>query len=388
MNMIYDKMRSEDASLWYVSIGHKGENILIIKAPTPTIKALVVGCPIQLLFGKKDSYLCIGARIYDMPDTPVLISRAQTELQEHCSLINLMKNRKFDIFLYNEMDVCVASASAEISNEESIAFSEFIQGNTSFYVGKNDDNVSQAVDCFDFSIDNTHLFSEVSKIPVIEICPIVKSWRTNSIYFLYDDSCYDINVSNENEGENFEKTIWASLKPVFPSTLYKSPDVVAGNEKREFTDIFAYYEHGSFIIEAKDLSVIKAGYNKKEARRASGIQKNVDKAIKQLVGAAKNFKNGARLLDENGKEINVDRNIPPHCIVLIAELMPAENWDAITNQLIDAIEETQAYFHILDLRELITLLKQSSGKPRLIDYNLMQRCKLCVEKKSVLIRGM
>lgn len=167
MYMIYDKMRSEVASLWYVPTNHGGENALIIKAPTPTIKALIVGCPMQLIFGKKDSYLCIGARINDMPDTPVLISRAQTELQEHHSLINLMKNKNFNVFLYNEMDICVASASAEIASDESLDFLEFIQDNTSFYVGKLDDNVSHAVDCFDFSIDNTRLFPDAHKIPII-----------------------------------------------------------------------------------------------------------------------------------------------------------------------------------------------------------------------------
>ena len=66
-----------------------------------------------------------------------------------------MKNKKFNVFLYNEMDICVASASAEIANDQSLDFLEFIQETTSFYVGKSDDNVSHAVDCFVFSIDNS-----------------------------------------------------------------------------------------------------------------------------------------------------------------------------------------------------------------------------------------
>ena len=387
MYMLYDKMRSEVASLWYAPTSHGGENALIIKAPTPTIKALIVGCSMQLIYGKKDSCLCIGARINDMPDTPVLISRAQTELQEHQTLISLMKDKRFNIFIYNEMDICVASASAKISNDDSLSFLKFIQDQTSFYVGKLDDNVSHAVDCFDFSIDNTRLFPNAHKIPLIEIYPAIKSWNTKNIYFLHDDFCCEINVANEDEGDNFEKTIWASLKSVFPSTLYKSPEVDCGNKKREFTDIFTYYEYGSFIIEAKDLSVIQVGYNKNELKRVSGIQKQVDKAIRQLIGAAKNFKHDAHLLDTNGNEISVDRSIPPHCIVLITELMTSGNWDAITEQLLNAINETGAYFHILDLREFMTLLKQSSGDPKLIDYNLIERCKLCMEKKSILIRG-
>ena len=67
--------------------------------------------------------------------------------------------------------------------------------------------------------------------------------------------------------------------------------------------------------------------------------------------------------------------------------MTCGDWDKISNQLIDAIEQTGALFHLLDLREFITLLKQSSGDPKLIDYNLFERCKIFMEKKSVLIRG-
>ena len=133
--------------------------------------------------------------------------------------------------------------------------------------------------------------------------------------------------------------------------------------------------------------MIQAGYNKNESRRLSGIQKQAEKAIKQLVGAANAFMRGSTLFDTKGDEISVERKIPPHCIVLITELMTCGNWDEITKQLSDAIEQTGAFFHLLDLREFITLLKQSSGDPRLIDYNLMQRCRLFMEKKSVFIRG-
>ena len=64
------------------------------------------------------------------------------------------------------------------------------------------------------------------------------------------------------EGATFENTIWGALESVFPNTLYKSPRIQHGEKTREFTDVFAYHEYGSFIIKAKDLSVIQAGYKK------------------------------------------------------------------------------------------------------------------------------
>ena len=119
---VYNSMRSETASIWYVP-AYDGEETtsLLIKAPTPTLKALIAGCPMQLLFGKKDTYLCTGTRIGDMPDTPLLLSRAQIAAEEHTALIQSMKRKKFPIFLFNEMDICLASSSIEITEHESLA---------------------------------------------------------------------------------------------------------------------------------------------------------------------------------------------------------------------------------------------------------------------------
>ena len=122
-------------------------------------------------------------------------------------------------------------------------------------------------------------------------------------------------------------------------------------------------------------------------KRIGGIQKQIKKALKQLVGATNAFKRGDIILDNVNKAIVVDRSQPPHCIVLITELITSGDWNEIAELLIDAVQQTGAFFHIIDFREFITLLKQSSGDPKLIDYNLMERCKICLEKRSVLIRG-
>lgn len=384
---VYDRMRSEVASIWYVPANDGEETALLIKAPTPTLKALIVGCPMQLLFGKMGNYLCVGVRIEDMPDTPALISGPQIEFEEHEALVQSMKKRKFPIFLFNEMDICLASSAVEITEEISTQLSLFIGDKNQLYFGDFNDEVSHAVDCFVYSIDQTQKYQNAHNIPTLEVCVKVAPWKANSIYFINNDIYNEINIANKLEGTNFENTIWSSLESVFPTTLYKSPTVKNGEKRREFTDVFAFHKYGSFLIEAKALSVIQAGFNRNEAKRLAGIQKQVEKAIKQLVGAANAFKRGAPLFDSRGNEICVDRTIPPHCVILITELMTSGNWDSITKQLLDAIEETGALFHLLDLREFITLLKQSSGRSELIDYNLVERCKFFCQKKSVFIRG-
>lgn len=384
---IYNKMRAESASIWYVPANNGEETAFIMKAPTPTLKALIVGCPIQLLFGKKDSYLCTGAKIEDMPDTPIILSGAQIVAEEHEALIQSMKQRQFRMFLFNEMDICLASSFIEITEEDSLTVLKLLQDDTALYVGEFNDDVSFAIDCFDYSMDHTRNIPNAYEIPIIKVVPRISEWKTANIYFLNNDSAYSINIANRTEGETFENTIWGALESVFPTTLYKSPQVRHGEKKREFTDVFAFYEYGSFLIEAKDLSVIQAGFDRNEAKRLAGIQKQTEKAIKQLVGAANAFKRGDTLFDKNGNEIQVDRNIPPHCIILITELMTCGDWDIITKQLTDAAQQTGALFHLLDFREFITLLKQSSGDPRLIDYNLLERWECFMKNQTVLIRG-
>lgn len=384
---IYGRMCVEAASIWFVPANDGTEVSLLIKVPTPTLKALTIGCPMQLLFGKKDAYLCIGARIEDMPDTPILLTSAQVVDEEHASLIRAIRQKTFPIFLFNEMNICLASSSVEITEADSLAVLKLLEDKDSLYSGDFNSDVSLAIDCFVSSVDKTKSYPNSFEIPVVEIVPKVDTWKTMNIYFINNSSYHGINISNEDEGTIFENTIWGALESVFPTTLYKSPQVQHGNKKREFTDVFAYHEYGSFLIEAKDLSVIRAGYYRGEQKRLTGIQRQVTKAIGQLTGAAKAFKRGDSLYDTDGNKILVNREIPPHAIILITELMTCGDWDEISKQLLEAMKETGALFHLLDLREFVTLLSQSSGDPKLIDYNLIERCKLFLEKKSVFIRG-
>jgi hypothetical protein len=62
------------------------------------------------------------------------------------------------------------------------------------------------------------------------------------------------------------------------------------------------------------------------------------------------------------------------------------NWSDIVNKLLRASSDTGEYFHLLDLEDLIFLLKRCNSDIRLIDYNLRQRFITFVENKSVHIK--
>jgi len=384
---IYDEIRSEAASIWYVP-ANEGEDIaVLLKLPTPSIKALITGCSVRLIFGKKNGILCTGIRIFDMPDSPMYVSGIQRHEEEHVALNKILSLGTFPLFLFNEMDVCLAWTNAEICKNEAANITNFIGPINQLYVGKFTENSSHCLDCFDTTNDNTLNFQSAHKITTMELAPSFSDWTTINNSFVGHRAHHTITIDDKDEGEIFERAIWASLESVFPFTLYKSPQIKKGTNLRELTDILTFYENGSFLIEAKDLSVLKAGFERNQTRRTNGVQKQVKKAIKQLIGASNALASGKVVFDSNGEELDIERKQPPHCIILITELMHWGDWSDVTCQLMDAMEKTGAFFHLLDLREFITLLKCSSGQIELVDYNLIKRCELFIETKNIHIRS-
>jgi len=383
---VYRHMRSESASLWIVP-ANDDELALLIKAPSSAIKGLIAGCPMHLLFGRKGSYLSTGVRILDMPDAPMLISGLQLETEEHQALARLLQERHIPVFLFNEMDICLAWTNLELTETDTSKISELVQQSEALYVGPFTPECSHVLDCFCHSADPTQTYEGASSIPIVDVNVSLEPWRSNHVSFIGVHDHHRITINDKNEGEMFERAIWASLESVFPLTLYKCPQVKIGAKTRELIDVFAFHEHGSFLIEAKDLSVLQAGFERNQERRTSSVQKQIKKAIAQLTGACKALARGERVFDASGKELIIVRDQPAHCIVLITELMHWGSWDEVEEDLMKAMRSTGAFFHLLDLREFITLLKGSSGKPKLFDYNLMRRCEGFIHNGSVHIRS-
>lgn len=383
---IYREMRSEDVCLWIVPANGGEELAFLLKAPTSAIKALVAGCSLEFLLGKKGNHLCHGVRVLDSPDAPLLISGAVRIDEEIFAIERLLRDRKAPIFLFNEMDVCLAWTNLEIEEKNASSMFALVGSFLLLHTGPFDAAFSHALDCFCYSADSTQQYSDATAIPLVCTHLILEAWRINRNYFIGIRESHPIEIDDLNEGEILERAVWASLESVFPLTLYKSPSVQIGDKRRELTDVLSFYEYGSFLIESKDLSILRSGYERNQAKRISGVQKQITKAIKQLVGACKAINRRENVFDQNGNNLELVRDKPAHCIVLITELEHSGDWSYITNELIASMIDTGAFFHVMDLRELIILLKGSSGRADLLDYNLMERCKRFVQVRSVHVR--
>lgn len=342
---VSNEMRSEEASLWIVP-ANGGETIsVLIKAPSSSIKALISGCRLSIPLGAYGAYLCVGAQIFDMPDAPVLISGAVCENEEQEALERLLHERRAPIFLFNEMNICLAWSNLDVSQETAEAAQLFIERTKPLYTGQFTQDCLHALDCFCLSVDSTIYSSNATKIPLIELLIQIEPWRCNKITFISMRGYHDLAIDNINEGEMFERAIWASLESVFPLTLHKSPQVHIGNKLREFTDVLSYHLFGTFLIEAKDLSILTAGFERDQERRTKSVQKQTMKAIGQLVGACKAMNRGEKIVTADGnEEIPLVRDKPPHCIVLITELMNYGDWSMVEGKLVEAMKQDWSFF--------------------------------------------
>lgn len=318
------EMRSEPASIWFVPANNGTEIALIIKAPTTSIKAVLAGCDIALVFGLHNNILCTAVRIFDIPGHPLFISGVQRLIEEHKALHELLLRRTSPTFFFNEMDVCVAWLNLSLTEQSAQDISTFIGQFEQLYVDDFSKEANYSLDCFCYTSDSTQTFEHAEKIRLLEVQPTFDTWVGNHISFIGEHEYHTLQLTHTNEGEMLEKAIWGSLESAFSKNVFKGPQVRVGAKLRELSDILAWHEYGSFLIEAKDLSVLQAGYQRLQQRRTSGVQKQVVKAIGQLVGASKHIKSGAMIFDSKGEPIHPVRDKPLHCIVLLTELCTME----------------------------------------------------------------
>ncbi|MYM81762.1 hypothetical protein GTP44_07290 [Duganella sp. FT50W] len=384
---IYKEMRSEEVGTWIVPANGGKETALLIKAPTNALKAIVSGAKMSMVYAFQESYLCSAIRVYDVPEEPLLLCNIQRHEEEHCALRKVASVGKTPIFLFNELDVCVAWSDGILSEGDRIGLNEFLSKHPIPYSGEYSAEAIKALDNF-CSITNQMTEVLASDVMAIIETPIqYGKWVSNMVSFAGNNDLQTIVLDDRDEGGVLEKSIWASLESVFPFGLHKSPQVKIGKKQRELIDVVAFYQYGSFFIEAKDLSVFAAGLDRTRERRVLGVQKQAEKAIGQLVGASKTAKRGVEAFNAKGSQIPLVLDKPLHCIVLLTELIHEGDWTEVEDAIRSAAMETGDYFHVFDLRELVMLLKCSSGQAHRLDYNLMKRFERFVEAGTIHIRS-
>lgn len=168
---VHKELKAEDGCLWYVPASDGQNTLFILKAPTAVIKALLCDCSLHLLYGKSEEYFCVGAQINDMQDAPIFVSGVLREVEAQRALIEALKTQRLLVFLFNELNVCVAETNATISEADASKVLSLIKEESSLYAGPFTREASSALDRFCFSIENIQAPVSALHIPTTSTRP-------------------------------------------------------------------------------------------------------------------------------------------------------------------------------------------------------------------------
>ncbi|WP_294962706.1 hypothetical protein [uncultured Flavobacterium sp.] len=258
------------------------------------------------------------------------------------------------------------SGNIEINSLDKNKSIQLLSEKKDFYSGSFDKNIDLILDDFQGMIEQN-----VLNVDILMDCKITNMNIINNTII----GSNEVNklLLNDNEGVGFENQIWAVFDDIFKPNLYKNPRIQESNKQRELTDILSFYKLGIFLIEVKAMGVFSVEENITEQRKVANLKKQISKGIKQLIGARRALEKQSKIIDNKNNEIVFDKNIFPHCLVIVSELLQFGDWEEIEMLMLKAMLENNLCLNVLDLVELMKYIKISNGKKEMFDYYMLER---------------
>ncbi len=329
------------------------EATLLIKAPTLLLKYLLRLRHFRLLLLRiGPDWLAYGIEVSDDPDNPAIIWSLLEFEDEHDGLSMLTKNPKCVVFLFNEAVVNVAWTDLDI-DLSSVNSRDLIE-NSNLHPENEKGAVAEFRQKMNMIRQGLFIIDAVFvSLPFISIWHTIKStYITNRI----TDS--QILLSDPNEGGQQEEiALWLTDNLQSKGTV-KSPQIHQPNQSRELSDLLLSHDYGPFLIESKTLGLLDQEILPNRTKLTNILLKHLDKATRQLIGGVKNVRRGYRITDKQGNEVDVERSMPPHVIILVPDLSLLSKAEEYGGDFIRTVSQNvEGFFHILDPTEPLRMVQ-------------------------------
>jgi len=331
--------------------------------------------------------------IDDDPDKPYAIwSLIETE-SELTALKRVFSGETFYVALFNEADVNVSTAHTKISEKPQklgFLFDEEIQYGKEGEWKEHEDAASSIFE----KIRSREVYNEDN---IYMRKSTVCDWKEiSSLYITSQLSTCELNILSSEEGGQQEQLAQWLTDSLHVEGTYLNPQVKESAKERELCDLFVSYVGGCFLFESKALAVLTREELPNRSKLKKSVSKHFNKAFKQLVGACKNIKRNLVITNKEGQELEINREISPHCVVLVPDMTLLEEGENISAlELTRFSESVGAYLNVLDPAELIGMvlnaqyLAQRSENVTPImafDVLLLERYKLAIAQSNVSVR--
>lgn len=323
---------------------------LLIKASSLTLKYLVRLKTFTFLAAGVggEGHVLYGVKVDDDVDHPAVFwSLAETE-NELLALRLITERQESAVFLFNEGAINVCSTRTVFDATKTQTTGSL--GGVKLAVGADLQHLRDAVGSM---LESAHKQRYENLLTYLPASPC--SWQVIRNYYItnqMDRSVLDL--VNGDEGDQQEAlAVWLTDSLSIRGATQK-PQIHEVSGVRELTDVLFSYAGGTFLIESKTLSVSDRSELPNRAKLKKNVLKNISKALSQLPGACRNVRRGLKITNPKGEEVQVERTLPIHCVVLVPDLSLLDESDGLAGDFLEKfLNENGAYLHFLDPAALL-----------------------------------
>lgn len=399
------KLYNAKTGLWPEHLVGKREVVLALKIPTNVIKAVYrsANCLaiISVIEAEQANIMCIGLEIKDEIENPFRVFQPIVTAEEQHLIEKLLLYPTFELHFFDENSrhllgtTCSSDYSSgkkaidEVKNIRLFCLDHYEVEKVSTYL------IETILHKLDLALDifQEDINSQINGKPTMAITKhiIPLSLTILDQIPIYETTAGKFKLNDIDEGGGLEKSTYNLLEKIYRNNTFLSPQVQK-KVQRELTDVlgFDFDSKTICLVESKAMSVLNTRRNKLSKRRATSVEKQIFKGIKQLKGAIMKIRSCNEIYDREGRILNIparDTSII-HAIVAISELYLFIDWQEVASKLIEVSEQDRyrALFHVIDLQELQYIIAYSK-EPKAFCTVLLQRWVEVKTKKTNYIKG-
>ncbi|MDU0111586.1 hypothetical protein RT723_00890 [Psychrosphaera aquimarina] len=369
-----------------------GDQVIIAKLPTSTIKAINFGAKIEFYIittSKTPHYLALCMRIFDNESSPMDAILAQKWQNSNNIFNSSFLNTELDLVLFDETDAPTLKGKIKLKTNFRNKRVHNILNNFQFISADNYDSCNNFIDSACANLG--HNYKAHPKYPIVSFKIATVLTKLKSILTIHgnEQGSTHYDLINDIDGIRQERQIYQSLCLMDNSSTTLSPLVQIGKKERELTDILTITNDSEIIaFESKSLEFNESTILKSYERITSNIIKHCNKALKQLEGVFKAIQREERVYDDKNNTLLFNGNYTFYGIVIIDEYRLSNNWDNILFTLNKISEEHHICLNILTLSEMLYTLKLCKSDIQLFVKSLEKRHRACINNNSINIQFM
>lgn len=360
------------------------EPTLVVKSKSLALKYLLKARRIRLLFGRtKNENLFYGVFVDDDPECPLAIWSLVERNDELRAVRKIVSGERLMLAMFNEAVVNICSGL--LSFRGPMEGFKGLLTRVRLAARSESETVEPEV-----SARFESYRANGSGLAVLDNSEPVEWGPNKCVYVTNQLQTSQLDLVHSDEGGQQEQLAAWITDSLHVGGVFQNP-TASEAPPRELCDLLLTHEFGTMLFESKALTILSRPGLPTRKKLIRDVVKHVRKGLRQLSGACKNLKGGIAILSHNGKEIDMQRDAPPHCIIIVPDLTLLDGSERqILAEIAVLAEKATAFVNIVDLSQLFSLMMDANNVSHrgtltplmAFDYLLIRRCESMMQSRD------